>query len=138
MMGVGMPQGVHLEAFGQLLYEAFGHVAYHVGSSMGAKREWRDVDVRLMLPDAEYRAQFGDPRYSHMNAKWVALCMAFSALGKQMTGLPIDFQIQETSAANEEHHHPRSALLRQFKTPAEVEAMLAPAVPDDEKAEATP
>ena len=43
---------------------------------------------------------FGDPERTHNNAKWVAFTLAFSALGKQMTGLPIDFQIQQTSHAN--------------------------------------
>jgi hypothetical protein len=119
MMGVGMPQALHLEAFGNLLYAAFGHIPYHVGSSMPSENKsgWRDVDVRLMLPDDEYEAMgLGHPDHGHSNAKWVALCMAFSSLGKEMTGLPIDFQIQQTSHANKAFGtHPRSALIRQFR-----------------------
>jgi len=112
-----MPAALLLEQFGRVIYEAFGEVPYHVGSSLpGAnKPNWRDVDVRLMLDDEQYAAMgFGDPERTHSNAKWVAFTLAFSALGKQMTGLPIDFQIQQTSHANRLYlpssGHGRSAL----------------------------
>jgi hypothetical protein len=39
-----------------------------------------------------------------------AVNMAFSALGKEMTGLPIDFQLDQMTRANTEHDGPRSAL----------------------------
>jgi hypothetical protein len=60
--------------------------------------------VRVMMEDQQYEAMgLGDPEYAHCNAKWVALTLAFSALGAQMTGLPIDFQIQQTTHANRKH-----------------------------------
>lgn len=99
-MGVGMPAALHLEEFGSQVWAAFGHPPYLVGSALTRKRGWRDVDVRLILPDEEYAAQFGDPKYPHQDAKWVAMTLAFSALGKAMTGLPIDFQIQQQTLAN--------------------------------------
>ncbi|MCA1592763.1 MAG: hypothetical protein LC754_08965 [Acidobacteria bacterium] len=100
-MSVGMPEELFLHEFGSQLWHAFGEPAYHVGSSMKGK-QWRDVDVRMILDDEEWeRADFGNPESCHTNGKWVALCLAFSALGKQMTGLPIDFQIQQMSNANE-------------------------------------
>lgn len=109
-MGVGMPAILLLQEFGSQVWAAFGTPPYHVGSSLMSK-QWRDVDVRLILVDEEYAAQgYGDPRYPQENGKWVAMCLAFSALGTQMTGLPIDFQIQEQSHANAEHTGPRSAL----------------------------
>lgn len=99
-MSVGMPQALWLDEFGSHVWNAFGHTPFHVGSSLQGKG-WRDVDVRLLLPDEEYAALgFGNPEDAHRNAKWVALCLAFSALGKHMTGLPIDFQIQQESWAN--------------------------------------
>jgi len=108
--GIGMPANLYLQQFGQLLLDAFGAVAYHVGSSLTAAI-WRDVDVRLMLDDEEYRRQgFGDPAAPHGNAKWRAFSMAFSELGRRMTGLPIDFQIQDTTVANEQNNGRRSAL----------------------------
>lgn len=109
-MGVGMPAALLLHEFGSQVWAAFGTPPYHVGSSLISK-QWRDVDVRLILSDGEYEALgLGNPRMPHSNGKWVALCLAFSALGQQMTGLPIDFQIQQQSRANEEHEGPRSAL----------------------------
>lgn len=110
-MGVGMPQALFLEEFGSQVWHAFGTPPYLVGSALAGKT-WRDVDVRLILSDGEYEQQgLGDPRFPHHNGKWVALCLAFSSLGKQMTGLPIDFQIQEQTHANATFEkQPRSAL----------------------------
>ena len=113
--GVGMPQALMLEEFGSQVWSAFGQPPYMVGSATHSKN-WRDVDVRLILDDAEYEALgLGKPEDCSRNGKWVALCLAFSALGKQMTGLPIDFQIQQQSKANKDYpidlgKHPRHAL----------------------------
>jgi hypothetical protein len=74
-------------------------------------KKWRDVDVRLILSDEEYeQLGLGDPEHSHNNAKWTALVLAFSALGRHMTGLPIDFQIQQQTRANKLYPGGRSAL----------------------------
>jgi hypothetical protein len=109
-MSVGMPAQLLLHEFGSQVWSAFGKPPYHVGSSLENKT-WRDVDVRLILDDDEYEAWgLGKPNLPHQNAKWVALCLAFSALGKQMTGLPIDFQIQQRTRANSEYTGMRSAL----------------------------
>jgi hypothetical protein len=107
-----MPATLLLEEFGSQVWHAFGSPPYLVGSSLVGK-QWRDVDVRLILDDAEYEALgLGDPRpsYAHRNGKWCALCLAFSALGKQMTGLPIDFQIQQRTWANKTYDGPCSTL----------------------------
>jgi hypothetical protein len=108
--GIGMPAALYLNEFGSQIWAAFGKPAYQVGSSLLSK-QWRDVDIRLMLDDDEYeRMGLGDPYHTHMNAKWVALVMAFSALGKEMTGLPIDFQIQQQSKANKLYTGPRNPI----------------------------
>ena len=124
-MSVGMPATLHLQQFGEHVLRAFGHVCYHVGSSMplGNKTGWRDVDVRLILPDAEYESRgFGDPKYPQQNKRWVSTVLAWSAFGKALTGLPIDFQIQQQSHANETESHPRSALFMLCETiPAKTE-----------------
>lgn len=105
-----MPAHLLLHEFGSQVWAAFGEAPFHVGSSLTSKH-WRDVDVRLILPDAAYAALgLGKPNLPHHNGKWVALCLAFSALGTQMTGLPIDFQIQQETRANEEYNGPRSTL----------------------------
>lgn len=101
-MGVGMPFGLYLQDFGEHVRRAFGHIPYHVGSSLEKKDGWRDVDVRLILPDDEWAvAGFGEPDREHGNAKWVSTCLAWSAFGKALTGLPIDFQIQQQTHAND-------------------------------------
>jgi hypothetical protein len=110
-MGVGMPAILYLQDFGEHIRRAFGHIPYHVGSSLLEKAGWRDVDVRVMLPDDEYAAlQLGDPDRTHDNPKWVSTVLAWSAFGKALTGLPIDFQIQQLTHANAKNPGPRSAL----------------------------
>ena len=107
-MGVGFPQQQYLVRFGELVADYFGHMPYHVGSSLKLKSGWRDVDVRLLLPDDEYDALFtGDN--GMVNHRWAPLCMAWSALGEKMTGLPIDFQIQKLTEANKDDG-PRSVI----------------------------
>lgn len=106
-----MPAHLYLEQFGSYVWDVFGTPPYLVGTAVTSK-EWRDVDVRLILEDDEFDALLGPipggmPR---ANAKWTALCLAFAALGKQMTGLPIDFQIQRRTQANARYPGPREAL----------------------------
>lgn len=48
--------------------------------------------------------------WSGASEKWMSLCLAYSALGKEMTGLPIDFQIQQQTHANELHKGIRSPI----------------------------
>lgn len=108
-MSTGMPAGIWLQKFGLIITDYFGHVPYHVGSSLHTK-DWRDVDVRLILPDDEFDQRFGVGA-THAYAKLAAITLAFSALGKEMTGLPIDFQIQRQSWANKHYPYSRSALI---------------------------
>lgn len=128
-MGVGMPAALLLDEFGSQVWAMFGHPPYLVGSALKGK-VWRDVDVRLMLDDETYASMgLGAPNDSHQNEKWVSLCLAYSALGKAMTGLPIDFQIQQSTHANKAYdgfeNFPRSALgvtpqrFSKFDKPAE-------------------
>lgn len=112
MIGVGMPAALHLEAFGREINDAFGHLPYLVGSAAVGK-EWRDVDVRLILPDEEFDRLFPpvDPG-QFPDGLWGLLCAAISELARQRTGLPVDFQIQRASFANERfpRAHVRQAL----------------------------
>jgi hypothetical protein len=115
--GVGMPAALYLDQFARIAQDFFeGYGCYLVGSAVHCK-QWRDVDVRLILSDEEYeRWGFGKPDDSHQNAKWVAASLAFSELGRKMTGLPIDFQIQQQSDANTKYPGQRNYL---GLTPAE-------------------
>jgi hypothetical protein len=115
-MSVGMPQWVWLLKFGCIVEDYFGHIPYQVGSSLASK-QWRDVDVRLIMPDEEFERRFG-PVKNAVNPKLGAITLAFCALGKEMTGLPIDFQIQPRSYANGEYGgRPRSALVELRPSP---------------------
>ncbi len=106
-----MPAGIWLNKFGVLVADFFGHVPYHVGSSLSSKK-WRDVDVRLVMPDHEFAAMFGNNRSADTNPKLASVTLAFAALGSAMTGLPVDFQIQPATWANAHYGgRPRSALL---------------------------
>lgn len=134
--GIGMPAALYLNEFGSHLWHVFGEPPYHVGSSLFEGKEWRDVDVRTILWDAEFDKWFPgmvDGR-THSDGKWVALCMAFSELGRRMTGLPIDFQIQRQTQANKAYKdQPRSSLgavdLRMEKPKAPPAPPVSPAVP---------
>jgi hypothetical protein len=107
---VGMPGALHLDLFGQQVRAAFGHPPYLVGSATRLK-QWRDVDVRLILPDAEFAA-LGLRCDGVPCAKLDSLNMAYAALARHMTGLPIDFQIQQQTRANARYgDHPRLALI---------------------------
>jgi hypothetical protein len=109
-IGVGMPAVLHLNAFGREIDKAFGHLPFLVGSAAVSK-QWRDVDVRLMLPDDEFDALFPDHiKPSRCDGKWSLLCAAISELGRLRTGLPIDFQIQRMSDANQLYDGVRQAL----------------------------
>ncbi len=83
----------------------------HVGSSLEKKDGWRDVDVRVILDDEVWDAMgLGDPANPHSNAKWVAYCLALSSFGRDLTGLPIDCQLQRGTEANAEYSSSRSFL----------------------------
>src|SRR4051812_46951624 len=75
--GVGMPAYLWLNWFGSVVWDAFGEPPYLVGSATRGKG-WRDVDVRLILDDAEYERWCGPwQREEALNDRWVALCLAF-------------------------------------------------------------
>lgn len=96
----------HLDQACQLVSRAFGgEHPYLVGTAgAGNAERYRDVDVRLMLDDDEFAA------VCPTRDRWELLCVAISTYLSQRTGLPIDFQIQLTSVANEKFSGPRNPL----------------------------
>ncbi len=111
--GVGQPQTFYLNDFGEKVMAVFGDPPYLVGSATQGKK-WRDVDVRVILSDDEWTAWgFGHPRDPGEN--WAVICMAFAVLGKAMTGLPIDFQIQQQTDANARFKGKREALIWHYR-----------------------
>ncbi len=103
-----------LDQWGRQLIEAFHETPYLVGSVARAEDNWRDVDLRMVIP----------PGIATSDALMLrTLNLALSLWGRQVTGLPIDFQMQEV----EEFHSydgemrnpmgPRSKTHWQFGSP---------------------
>lgn len=98
---VPAPHFYNLNQACALINKAFPEgMCYLVGSSL-ERRDYRDVDVRLMLPDEEYDRIFGAGDWT--NPYWSLLCTSISLWLRQQTDLPIDFQIQRQTQANETH-----------------------------------
>jgi hypothetical protein len=113
VVGIGSPACLRLDDFGRWVDDAFGSVPYLVGSAAVSK-QWRDVDVRLILPDGQFAELF--PGYAQVHdadARWSLLCAALSGEAQQMTGLPVDFQFQSQTHANDRYSgHVRVPLFR--------------------------
>lgn len=83
-----------------------GHGPYLVGSASEGG-DYRDVDVRQIVDDDEWDALFwGKPDF------WGLLCLAISTYLTSVSGLPVDFQIQRMTEANEKFDKPRNPLGR--------------------------
>jgi hypothetical protein len=97
------------------LWRAFGPAGgtYLVGSVL-RKPDWRDVDIRVILDDAEFDRLFPKTDRFGENAQWKIICIAISHYLSSVTGLPIDFQIQRQTQANERYptaeYHRRNAI----------------------------
>ena len=103
----------------EIINRAFGgHRCYLVGSAFEAKESPRDVDVRVILDDDEFDRLFKgktrtDKFGSHNSWRidlWQMMCLTTAEYLRSVTGLPIDFQIQKQSIANEKHNKPRNPL----------------------------
>ncbi len=82
-----------------------------ISSARAWKRpDWRDVDVRLMMTDEAFAALFPDARLEHarweFDPRWLLMTASISAWLAAQTGLPIDFQFQPMTFANETTRSP--------------------------------
>jgi hypothetical protein len=114
---VGAPACFALELACKHLRDAFGAGRggiYQVGSSL-SRADWRDIDVRYILPDEEFAKLFpnAEQHWEH-DPRWLVMVTAISAWLSKETGLPIDFQFQPQSHANERHKGNRNALGMSF------------------------
>jgi hypothetical protein len=113
------PHYFNLNMACRALQEAFGAHGgvYLVGSALHT-RDYRDVDVRCILEDAEFDRLFPgvsswpgaspSPSYDPL---WSIVCSSISLYLSQHSGLPVDFQIQRMTAANAvDGDKPRSAI----------------------------
>ncbi len=88
---------------------------YQVGSSLTTSH-YRDVDIRVIIPDDVYATKYDDTKRKYLN-------LAVSIWGQRVTGLPIDFQIQPYSLAHERYHgatHRRQPIGHKLYDTAEV------------------
>lgn len=83
-----------LDQWGRQLQEAFDETPYLVGSVARAEDNWRDVDVRMLMP-------FGLDTLTPLARRTMNL--AISLWGRQVTNLPIDFQFQSDAEWQEEN-----------------------------------
>jgi hypothetical protein len=112
---VGAPACFALELACKDLMAAFGNGGggcYLVGSAL-QRPDWRDIDVRFMLPDDEFDVLFPGTRENgiwEFDSRWLVMTTAIADWLAKRTGLPIDFQFQSQTHANERHKGRRNAL----------------------------
>jgi len=97
-------QQFNLEHACRLLSASFGMHTYHVGSSL-ERPDWRDVDLRCILDDADYDVLIGANK-----TKLKFLNVAISEWLAARSGLPVDFQFQRQTEANAEFKGRRNAV----------------------------
>lgn len=112
---IGAPACFALEEACRHVAEAFGAYRgvagiYVVGSCL-ERPDWRDIDVRLIMEDADFAALFPNAgnHWEH-DARWLLLTVAISERLSRQTGLPIDFQFQPQTHANKCHKGRRNAI----------------------------
>lgn len=100
------PAVFNLNAACKLVNDALGdrgYGCYLVGSSL-RKRDYRDVDVRYIMADADFDQLFpGIAAPYILHPLWSLMCTSISTWLRQQTGLPVDFQIQRQTQANAEY-----------------------------------
>lgn len=108
---IGAPACFALEMACHELVQAFGHYGCFVVGSVLDRPDWRDVDVRYILPDEEFAKLFpGAGEHWEYNFRWLLLTVAISERLSKLSGLPVDFQFQPQTHANERHKGNRSAI----------------------------
>ena len=109
---IGAPACFALDMCCRQIREAFNvhYGVYQVGSSL-ERQDWRDVDVRFVMEDTEFDKLFPSAgAHWEQDARWLLLTVSISKWLSDQTGLPVDFQFQPQTHANERHKGPRSAL----------------------------
>lgn len=100
-----------LDDWGVNLRRMFGEVPYLVGSAL-TSADHRDVDVRVMVGYDQWAAIAAASNLDDLH-----LCV--SLWGQQVTGLPIDFQVQLGETANAEFSGRRHPLGPRPAVPAD-------------------
>ena len=88
-----------------IVTEAFGWGSTFLVGSVLEGDLFRDVDVRTILDDDEFDALFHGRVFF-----WSLVCLSIGTYLRQVTGLPIDYQIQRRTEANAKHSGPRNPI----------------------------
>ena len=86
-----------------LINKAFGGFGCYLCGSSLVRRDFRDVDVRFIMEDAKFLAEFSCSDEQAWNPRWSLLCTLISDWLSSLTGLQVDFQFQPQGKANSEH-----------------------------------
>lgn len=108
---IGAPACFALELECRHICDAFdGYGCYIVGSCL-ERPDWRDVDVRFIMSDDAFKSLFPSAgRHWEHDSRWLLITTSISQRLSNVTGLPIDFQIQPQTHANERYQGRRSAI----------------------------
>jgi hypothetical protein len=108
---IGAPACFALEQACQTIRQSFGNYGIYLVGSCLERPDWRDVDVRYIMADDEFAKLFpAAGQHWENDPRWLLLTVSISQWLAKMTGLPVDFQFQPQTHANERHKGPRSAL----------------------------
>ncbi len=131
--GLSTAQLARLDHACRIIDAAFGEPPYLVGSA-NDRNDFRDVDVRLILADAEFDAMFGGREQF-----WGLFCLAVTYYLAEVSGLPVDFQVQRRTEANEKHKGMRNplGLLHKVRFAGGGDATMFAAMSDAETGAAT-
>lgn len=115
---VGAPAIFLLEQACRTVASSFGGFGCYLVGSAIERPDYRDVDIRLMLPDEEFEALFPDAsiknRTWEFDPRWLLVTTSVSLWMSRFTGLTVDFQIQAQTPANESHKGERQPMGLQF------------------------
>lgn len=110
---VGAPKIFALELACRHIDDAFeSYGIYLVGSAL-ERPDWRDVDLRMIMADEEFFKLFPDAKGNgswEFDARWLLLTTSISEYLSKLTELPIDFQFQPATHANDQHKGSRHAV----------------------------
>lgn len=122
---IGAPAFFLLNQACRVITEAYGCNLYLVGSAL-ERRDFRDVDLRLILADEDFARMFpGLGNGWRYDARWSLFCSSVSLYLSQASGLPVDFQVQRRSWAKEhESIDKKREHMGWFIEPAKVEESM--------------
>lgn len=108
---VGAPAIFALELACRDIGDAFGGLGCFLVGSAIDRADWRDVDVRCILSNEDFAAEFPDAgQFWEQDTRWLLLTVAISGWLSKVSGLPVDFQFQPQTHANERHEGARHAI----------------------------